>query len=137
MKKAFAKYLLSTSIMLLGLVLTATGCFSLSSSAFFTQSATAFSEQHISCSTAQEVITTNPDSGLDVHFDLLVEETEVEENEAETDEYHSVAQAFLAASINDWLAQYLSSLQSTLVKQSLDGHVSSSPIFIIFRVLRL
>jgi hypothetical protein len=137
MKKAFAKYLLYTSIMLLALVLSATGSFSFSGATFHSHtSIKAFSEQNVPTA-VQQVITSNTKHGWNLRYDLFAELTEVEENEAETDEYHSVAQAFLAASINDWLAKYLSSLQSTLVKQSLDGHVSSSPIFIIFRVLRL
>lgn len=137
MKKAFVKYLLSISVLVLGLVLTTTGAFSFSAAAISLPNAGLSLSQHQAHSTVQQVMTTIPEDGLELRCDLIVEETEVEENNQETDNNYAVTSKFLASVLSNWLDAYLSSLNSTRAKYSQTGHVFSSPLFITFRVLRL
>ena len=137
MKRAFATFLHTVSILLLGLVITITGTFPFSAQADSLPSESFTLPNSFENVSGLQVFITNPDAGLDKHFDLIIEETEVEENELETEHRFLIESTYFITRAFCLLSGHLETLQTRLVDQNVDGLSSGSPLFITFRVLRL
>ena len=137
MKNAFATFLHAVSILLLGLVITITGTFPFSAQADSMPSAASTLNQSFQNVSGLQVITTNPDTGFDHHLELIIEETEVEENELDTEHRFFIESTYFITRVYCLLSGHLETLQSKLASQNVAGLSSGSPLFIILRVLRL
>lgn len=137
MKNAFATFLHAVSILLLGLVITITGTSPFSAQADSLPSASFTLNQSVKSGSGIQVITTNPDDGFDAHFDLLIGETEVEENELETEHRFLLESTYFISHAFCLLSGHLETLQSKLADQNIGRISSGSPLFITLSVLRL
>ena len=133
MKNPFAKFFQAASLPLLGLIVMLTGAFSFLHQA----NAQAGLGQRAFSSTASHIITASPNAGFGAHVLLLIEETEVEETELETEDRSFLASNYFSNHAFSYLNAHVQVRHFALANAAKGSLFSGIPLFIAIRVLRL